>query len=53
MYPNCLIETAKAFQNEDDKVFVQYGYTYVTEDKKSILHSVLPSGQVPGWVLAG
>jgi glycosyltransferase involved in cell wall biosynthesis len=45
MYPNCLIETAKAFQNEDDKVLVQYGYTYVTEDKKSILHSVLPSGR--------
>ena len=45
MYPNCLEKLASVIQDSDENVLIQCGYTYVTEDKESILHTVLPSQQ--------
>lgn len=45
LYPNCLIEISKLVVQDSDQVLIQYGYSYVTEDKMTILHSVLPSQQ--------
>lgn len=45
LYPNCLIEISKLVVQDSDQVLIQYGYSYVSEDKMTILHSVLPSQQ--------
>lgn len=45
LYPNCLQKIAVVIQNSDENTLIQFGYTYVTEDKVSILHTVLPSKQ--------
>jgi glycosyltransferase involved in cell wall biosynthesis len=45
LYPNCLAKIAECIQVTEDKTLIQYGYTYITEDKKTTLHSVLPSQQ--------
>jgi glycosyltransferase involved in cell wall biosynthesis len=45
LYSNCLIEISKLVAQNLDQVLIQYGYSYVTEDKMTILHSVLPSQQ--------
>jgi glycosyltransferase involved in cell wall biosynthesis len=37
LYPNCLWEIAKAFQDSDENTLIQYGYTYVKEDGKDVL----------------
>ena len=45
LYSNCLIEISKLVAQNSDQVLIQYGYSYVSEDKMTILHSVLPSQQ--------
>ena len=37
LYPNCLEKIAKFVQNSDKNTLIQYGYTYVKEDGKTIL----------------
>jgi len=45
LYSNCLFEIAKLVNQDSDKILIQYGYSYINEDKTSILHTVLPSEQ--------
>lgn len=45
LYPTCLFEISKLLVQDKEEVLIQYGYSYVTEDKKTILHTVLPSQQ--------
>lgn len=45
LYPTCLFEISKLLVQDREEVLIQYGYSYVTEDKKTILHTVLPSQQ--------
>jgi glycosyltransferase involved in cell wall biosynthesis len=45
LYPNCLQNIALAIQDSDENTLIQYGYTYITQDKVSVLHTVLPSEQ--------
>jgi len=45
LYPNCLDKIAAVIHDSDDNTLIQYGYTYVTEDKASILHTLIPSQQ--------
>ena len=43
LYEECLTEIAKIIPSVDYNTVLQYGYTYITEDKKTVLHSVLPN----------
>ena len=45
LYSNCLFEIAKLVNEDSYKILIQYGYSYINEDKTSILHTVLPSEQ--------
>lgn len=45
LYPNCLFEISKLLVQDSDEVLIQYGYSYVTEDISSVLHTFLPSEQ--------
>ena len=37
IYPNCLAKIAEVLQDSNDNTLIQYGYTYVKEDGKTIL----------------
>jgi glycosyltransferase involved in cell wall biosynthesis len=37
LYPNCLAKIAEILQDSNDYTLIQYGYTYVKEDGKTIL----------------
>ena len=40
LYSNCLIEIASLSNDFDDMDLIQYGYTYITEDKQRVLGHV-------------
>lgn len=42
LYSDCLSVISMAPGFDDDRVVIQYGYTYVTEDNKSRLQTVMP-----------
>jgi glycosyltransferase involved in cell wall biosynthesis len=44
LYEECLSEIAKVAPLVDYKTVLQYGYTYITENKETVLHTVLPRG---------
>lgn len=45
LYEECLSEITKASHLVDYKTVLQYGYTYITENKETVLHTVLPSNE--------
>jgi glycosyltransferase involved in cell wall biosynthesis len=45
LYKECLSEITKASHSVDYKTVLQYGYTYITENKETVLHTVLPSNE--------
>ncbi len=40
LYSNCLIEIVSLYNDLDDMDLIQYGYTYITEDKQRVLGNV-------------
>ncbi len=42
LYPKALQEISKSIHVTDEITLLQYGYSYITEDKKHVLHSVQP-----------
>ena len=42
LYPTTLAEISKVVRICDENTLIQYGYTYVSEDKKRLLREVLP-----------
>jgi glycosyltransferase involved in cell wall biosynthesis len=51
LFINCLSTIVNHFENTDEHTLIQYGYTYVSENKKKVLHSVLPT-KYPAFIPA-